>query len=70
MKFEEVVTMDTGNAMSQSAFGMFFTKNVPHIFEEIFFQLDYESFKTCLDVSKKWRELLTSETFKRRASIQ
>ena len=69
VKFEEVVTMETGNAMSQSAFGMFFTKNVPHIFEEIFFQLDYESFKNCLDVSQKWRELLTSESFKRKGKI-
>ena len=50
-------------------FEILFTKNVPHIFEGIFFLLDYESYKNCLDVSKKWRELLTSESFKRKGKI-
>ena len=41
--------------------------NIPHIIENIFFQLDYKSFKTCWKVNKKWKELLTSEPFKKKA---
>ena len=44
-----------------------FTKSVPHILEIIFFSLDYESFKRCLEVSTAWRELLTSERYVKRA---
>ena len=32
-----------------------------YVLEKIFFYLDYESFKSCLEVSKAWHELLTSE---------
>ena len=39
-----------------------FTKSVPHILEKIFFSLDYESYKKCLEVSTAWKELLTSES--------
>ena len=48
-------------------FGTLFTKSVPHILEKIFFSLDYESVKNCLEVSKVWHELLKSESFKKRA---
>ena len=49
-----------------SEFDRLFTKRVPHIYEKIFFSVDYESFKKCLDVSKSWNDLLTSEPFQRR----
>ena len=45
------------------AFGTLFTKNVPHVLENIFFCLDYESYKTCLEVCKTWNELLTSKSY-------
>ena len=40
-----------------------FAKSVPHILEKIFFLLDYESFKKCLEVNIAWKELLTSESY-------
>ena len=46
-----------------TVFCTLFTKSVPHILERIFFSLDYESFKKCLEVSTAWKELLTSESF-------
>ena len=48
-------------------FDRLLTKSVPHIHEKIFFSVDYESFKNCLEVSKSWNDLLTSEYFLRRA---
>ena len=50
-----------------TAFETLFTKNVPHLLEMIFMSLDYESFKTCLKVSTKWRALLTSESYLEKA---
>ena len=44
-----------------------FTKNVPHILEKIFLSLDFESYKTCLEVSSTWKRLLTSESITKRA---
>ena len=52
--------------MDACEFDKLFKKNVPHILEEIFFSLDYKSFKKCLEVSKSWNDLLTSESFQRR----
>ena len=46
---------------------MFFNINVPHIVKKIFLSLDYESFKTCLEVSNDWHEHLTSESYQRKA---
>ena len=46
-----------------SGFDALLAKNVPHILEKIFLSLDYKSFMTCKEVSKTWRELLTSEFF-------
>ena len=46
-----------------SGFDTLLSKNVPHILEKIFFSLDYESFKTCHEVSTTWNELLTSASF-------
>ena len=45
------------------AFDILFSRNVPHLLEKIFFFLDYESYKTCLEVSIVWKELLTSKSF-------
>ena len=39
----------------------------PHILEKIFFHLNYESFKTCFEVSNTWKELLNSESVQKRA---
>ena len=47
-------------------FDKLFTKTVPHILEQIFFSMDYESFKKCLEVSKSWNDLLTAEFFLRK----
>ena len=52
--------------MDLSPFDSLFSKNVPHILEKIFFSLDYESFKNCLQVSKDWKEQLASELFQRK----
>ena len=46
-------------------FDKLFTKSVPHVLEKIFFSLDYPSFKTCLEVSHMWNELLISVPFLR-----
>ena len=59
----EIINKEKTCSMVPSAFDKLFTKNVLHILEEIFFDLDYESFKTCLEVSNLWRQLLTSESF-------
>ena len=44
-------------------FDKIFSAGVPHIFEEIIFYLDYETFKVCLEVNSMWKELLTSERY-------
>ena len=38
---------------------------VPHILEEIFFSMDYKSFKNCVVVCRSWKNLLTSDAFQR-----
>ena len=48
------------------AYDTLFTQSVSHIHEKIFFSLDYESFKRCLEVSKTWNELLRSESFQKK----
>ena len=52
------------------SFDTLLSKNVPHILENIFFSLDYESFKTCHKVSTTWNELLTSLSFVTRAKSE
>ena len=44
-------------------FDILLSKNVPHIVETIFFSLDYESFKMCMEVNKNWNKLLMAESF-------
>ena len=57
--------MEVINNMDISPFDLLFKKSVPHLLEKIFLHLDYDSFKSCLLVNKTWRNLLTSEPFKR-----
>ena len=45
-------------------FDTLFSKNLPHILEKIFFSLDYESYKNCLEVSNEWKGVLTSDRYK------
>ena len=52
--------------MDSSAFDKLFSRNVPHILEKIFFSLDYESYKNCLEVSDTWEELLMSEKYQKK----
>ena len=52
--------------MDTSAFDLLFKRNVPHILEMIFLSIDYRSLKSCLMVNKTWKQLLTSESFKRK----
>ena len=56
--------------MSSAAFDKLTEKSVPHILERIFFSLDYDSFKNCMEVSKTWRNLLISEQFQPRAKSE
>jgi len=48
-------------------FGAVLPRKFPHILEQIFLYLDYESFKTCFEVCKTWNELIMSELVQRRA---
>merc|ERR1712117_336105 len=48
-------------------FEKLFAKSVPHLLEKIFFNLDYESFKTCMEVNSLWCNLLKSESYLKRA---
>merc|ERR1712117_825920 len=42
-------------------------ENVPHIREQIFLSLDYESYKACFEVCQDWRKILNSESFQKKA---
>ena len=57
-------------AVQDSVFDQLRGKNVPHILEKIFSALDYESYKTAIEVSPTWRRLLTSEPFQRQAKLR
>ena len=49
------------------AFDVLLKRNVPHIFMKIFFSLDYESFKNCIEVNQSWNEVLKSEPYLKKA---
>ena len=53
--------------MYPNSIELLFMRCVPHIVEIVFLSLDYTSYKTCFEVCKAWKELLTSFTFQRRA---
>ena len=55
--------MEAWPTIGPCKFEILFTKCVPHILENIFFSLDYKSYKTCRDVSTTWKELLTSDSY-------
>ena len=57
--------MDPGKSSVPCAFDIIFRKNVPHILENIFFSLDYQSFKKCMDVNRTWRELLSTPSYQK-----
>ena len=52
---------------SPCPFGALLPRSFPHILEEIFLYLDYESFKTCFEVCKIWREHIKSDLLQRKA---
>ena len=56
-------------ALGQSVFNELSTKNVPHILENIFLYLDYESYKNCLRVSISWNKLLSQASFRKKAKL-
>ena len=60
--------MDTGRSMEVSAFDMLFTRNVPHILENIYFSLDYRSYLSCFNVNRAWNDLLSSQSYKAMSS--
>ena len=68
-KLEKFPISRNTETMDPCAFDMLFTRSVPNILEKIFLSLDYNSFKACLEVSKAWKGLLVSESFKRKAKL-
>ena len=58
----------TRRNMGGSAFDKLFKTCVPHILEQIFFSLDYDSYKACHLVCKDWNEMLSTESFKQKAN--
>ena len=52
--------------LGQCEFDRLLTKNVPHIFEKIFFFLDNESFKNCRDVCQAWKVLFASKRYRKK----
>ena len=57
-------------AAEDKGFDKLLSKNVPAILEKIFLYLDYESLKTCFQVSTTWRRIVTSEPFRKKARLQ
>ena len=53
--------------MASGGFDILFTKARPHILEKICLSLDYNSFKSCLEVNKAWKSVLTTTTFQKKA---
>ena len=47
-------------------FVQLFSPSFPHILEKIFFSLDYQSYKNCLEVNSEWKGVLTSERYKKK----
>ena len=53
--------------MNSCSFDKLFSKSVPHILEKIFLSLDYESYKTCMEVNQSWKELFFSESYMKKS---
>ena len=62
-----VASIEARKTIGPCKFDILFTKSVPHILETIFLSLDYEAYKACLEVSTAWKELLTTESYLRKA---
>ena len=57
--------MDLGKPHVTSAFDTLFGKNLPHILENIFFSLDYDTLNSCKRVNRTWRGLFVTARYKR-----
>ena len=53
----------------QGDFVTMLSKDFPHIVENIFFSLDYQSYKNCMKVNSEWADLLTSERYETKAKV-
>ena len=51
MESKQVMVSRQGDKDATCAFDTLFAINIPHIFEKIFFSLDYKSYKKCFEVS-------------------
>ena len=60
--------MPQKEAKSLKGFDILFNKNVPHIWEKIFLNLDCDSFMECRKVSKLWRGLLSTDVYKKQVA--
>ena len=49
-----------------SSFDILLSRDVPHILENIFFSLEYDSFMACKKVCKAWNELYSSEQYRQK----
>ena len=55
--------MSKDKATGLGTFDPLFSKSVPHILEDIFASLDYDSFMACRNVCKVWNELLSVQSY-------
>ena len=55
--------MSKDKATGLGTFDPLFSKSVPHILEDIFASLDYDSFMACHNVCKVWNELLSFQSY-------
>ena len=55
--------MATRKSAPHCEFEKLVTRNVPHILEMIFFELDYDSFMACGQVCKAWKGIFSSQSF-------
>ena len=56
--------MAADELQNRHCFVTMFSRSYPHILVNIFFLLDYESYKMCMLVNSEWRQQLASERYK------
>ena len=61
--------MSGGESSGSCAFDTLFKMHVPHILKKIYFFLDYDSFKKCMEVNCTWKALLNSESYIKKEKI-
>ena len=66
-RYSSTLTMATGDSVSPCEFDKLFTRSVPHIIENIFFSLDYDSFMNCGKVCVAWKDLFSSKLYQQEA---